>query len=222
MTRIERMSLPESVAAALREMIMTGQLQVGEPIPQDAVARDLGVSRTPMREALARLSAEGLITMEQHRPAVVRRPSLKELFDIYEMRTLLERLAAKYAARRIEDAHFATLEELLNRLDGITSPEKWAALNSEFHLTMYAAADRPRLLQVITSLRNQSDVYVRMLIASGHSDQAQSDHRCILEALRHRDESAIETATEIHLGHTRDRLLEVLGDDHSPHTTASS
>jgi DNA-binding GntR family transcriptional regulator len=122
------------VVAILREEILTGRLQGGEPVREQDVAERLGVSRTPVREAVGRLVAEGLLLKDGNRTAHVFRPSLEELLEIYEIRTPLESLAARLACESSEDGFLAELRAAGEALTSARPGLDWSAKHEEFHL----------------------------------------------------------------------------------------
>jgi DNA-binding GntR family transcriptional regulator len=193
-------------------MIVAGELAVGSRILQQELAQRLGVSRTPMREALATLQSEGLVAPDTNRQLVVCRPSLAELHEIYEIREELEALAASHAANQREPDDIRELQRILGLIDQAPSSEDWVRLNAEFHSRLYAIARRAELAKLIDSLRTRTEVYVRILVGAGNAEAAQRDHRAIVAALEEGDSEAIANLVRAHLHRTRDRVAEVLGD----------
>ena len=198
----------EFVADRIREAILSGYLKPGQKLDQNEIAELLNVSRSPVREALRRLAAEGLVRMYPHRGAVVAELSPEELEEIYFIRGVLEGLAARLAAPRMDDDRIATLRAILEELESVSDPDRWLELNRRFHHTIYQAANRPRLLSIIENLRNTSAPYILQYIASSHHmEEARESHRHILEACEKRDGPLAEEETRKHLKAVCDGVL---------------
>lgn len=211
---IERHTVGSAATDQLREMIMSGVLVEGSPLRQDDLAARLGVSRTPLREAIARLEAEGLVRTDPHRGAVVIKPSIPELREVYEIREALEVLAGELAVRNATREAVAHLSGVLDEIETASSSDEWAHLNTRFHMEMYALAHRPQLQDLIGQMRNRSEVYVRLLVAKpGRSDKAQNEHREILGALERGKADDVKDAIRRHLRSTVESLASDSGED---------
>jgi DNA-binding GntR family transcriptional regulator len=184
----------------LREAIVRGHFKPGEKLDQEEIAELLNVSRIPVRQALRTLTAEGLVKMYPHRGATVAELSREELEEIYFLRGVLEGVAARLAAPKMDDAHIAKLQAILERMDQLTDLDEWLDLNREFHNTIYEVISRPRLLEMIESLRNTSAPYIRDYIASPeYLEVTRLSHRHILEACINRDGILAQQETQKHL-----------------------
>jgi len=200
---VNRSTLADAVAQGIRQMILNGELPVGSPIRQEDLAGQLGVSRTPLREAIAKLSSEGLVVTDPHRGAVVAKPSLDELFQTYEVREALEALAGRYAAELCTPEDIATLNGVLAEFRGVTDTATWAELNTRFHMEMYAISGRGQLCQLISTMRNRTEVFVRMLVSlPDRLQKAHEGHVRILAALEARNPDATEREIRAHLSTT--------------------
>jgi DNA-binding GntR family transcriptional regulator len=178
-----RQSRTDRAVIELRAAIIEGALEPGSPLRQDRIARKLGLSHIPVREALRRLEAEGLVRIRPMCGATVAALSAREIEELSEMRGALESLALRLAAPKIGSAELRRAGEILNRMDRM-SP-RWGELNTEFHLALYAPADRPRLLQQIESLHKNIERYVIHEEKVGKGLQGtQKEHRLLLELLR--------------------------------------
>lgn len=198
--RQARRTTPNVVADVLSEAIVRGILKGGVQLRQDALAAEFGISRIPVREALRKLEAEGLVTFHPNRGAVVSELSRTEVQEIYEIRVLLESKALRLAIPDMTDATLQRTEAILRLLDKATDAVRWIELNREFHSTLYATANKPRLLQLINTLRTNVDRYVHIYISSlGNREAAQREHRQILEACRRGNQEAAVRALEQHL-----------------------
>lgn len=198
--RARRLTTAEHVADVLREAILRGVLQGGQQLQQDALAAQFGVSRIPVREALRRLDAEGLVTVYPHRGAIVSQLSVAEVEEIYEIRVTLECLALRLAIPRLTRADLDRAAAILDEIDQVDDIGRWSELNRSFHMTLYAPADRKRLLSLIATLRANVDRYHRIYISlMQHKAQSQREHRRILDACRRRRQEEAAEALERHL-----------------------
>ncbi|MEX0304728.1 MAG: GntR family transcriptional regulator, partial [Leisingera sp.] len=162
---VSRQSLPEVIASDIRERILSGELSEGETIRQEALAEEYDVSRMPIREALKRLDAEGLVQFANNRGATVTKHSLREIGEIFELRVLLEVELFREAIPRMTEADFAQCQKILDKLEDSYAADqvaKWGSLNSEYHAALYAAADRSLTNELLHRINLQSDRYVRM------------------------------------------------------------
>jgi DNA-binding GntR family transcriptional regulator len=195
-------TVTEQVYEQVRDTIRAGTLEPGQRIDQAALARRFGTSIVPVREALARLQADGLVRIVPHRGASG---------AICSMRELLEEDAARIAAPNLTDEDLARLHGLLEKMGEATLSGDFAALfvlNREFHFTIYRATRRRHLLQIIVQLWDQGDHYRR--IYTELPDRAHEEHRVILEACRRRDPDAMGITIRHHVHQTTVGLLEHL------------
>lgn len=190
----------EFVTDKLREAILRGYLKPGQKLDQNEVAELLNVSRSPVRDALRTLATEGLVEVFPHRGAVVAELSPEELEEIYFIRGVLEGLAARLAAPKMDSERIAALQSVLVKLSATTDLDRWLELNLRFHNLIYQAANRPRLLSIIENLRNTSAPYIRQYIdSSEHMEEAKISHQRILKACAARDAELAQQETEKHL-----------------------
>jgi DNA-binding GntR family transcriptional regulator len=189
----------EYVAQQIRDAIRRGEIEPGYRLDQNELAELFDVSRSPVREAIRTLAAEGLVTVYPHRGAVVAELSREELEEVVFIRSTLEGLAARLSVPSIDDQRIERLQTVLQQLDEVVEDE-WATLNREFHHTIYRAVERPRLLSFIQQLRNISAPYVRRYITSpDRLETARIGHHRIFEACQKRDGDAAEIETQKHL-----------------------
>ena len=187
---------------ALRERILRGDYPEGEPLRQDALADELGVSRIPVREALRQLEAEGLVTFNPHRGAVVSSLSLDEINELFELRAdieceLLTRAIPRTTKEQLERAT-DVLDEFQEALDA-GEATRWGPLNWHFHAALYAPAERKFTMGVLQKLHQHSDRYFRMQVLLAHGGmRANEEHRAIANAVRGRD---IASATQLMRAH---------------------
>ena len=188
------------VADRLREEIQHGTLPAGARLRQNDVAQRFGVSTTPVREAFAQLQAEGLVRVDPHRGAVVFHPTVDDVLEFYEIREALESLAVAHAIPNLRPDVARDLEGLIERMRKTEDARKWLRLNDQFHLRLYEAAGRPRLSNLIDTLRHASAPYIHMFVASRPpSQRANEEHREILDACVRGDAAGARRAIRNHL-----------------------
>jgi DNA-binding GntR family transcriptional regulator len=210
---IQFQTVADAATAALRELIVNGELVEDTPLRQDELAERLGISRTPLREAITRLAAEGLVRTDRYKGAIVRRPTAAELREVYEIREVLECFAGRLATEHVTPEDVDALDRVLNAFERASSTEEWARLNTRFHMDMYAISGRSQLVELISTMRNRSEFYVRVLVTSpGRADKAEQDHREILAALEKRDADEVERAIREHLRHTVEAVTDALNE----------
>ncbi len=188
---IQRQTIAGMTVDALRERILRGDYPEGVPLRQDALADELGVSRIPVREALRQLEAEGLVTFNPHRGAVVSSLSLGEIDELFELRAdiecdLLRRAIPKMTSEQLDRAT-DVLDEFESALKA-GEAARWGPLNWHFHAALYAPASRNFTMGVLQKLHQHSDRYFRMqvLLARG-GERANEEHRAIAAAARKKD-----------------------------------
>ncbi len=206
-----RASTPDLIAATLRTAILQGRYRANEPLRQDTLARDLGVSKIPLREALVQLKAEGLVTLLPKRGAVVSQLSSAEVAEIYTMRVALETVALERAVPRLSPADLIRARGVLEIIDCETDRAQWGELNWEFHATLYQAAQMPLLLQTIQTLHNNVHRYLIIYLdrLSGLG-QSQKQHWDLLAACRKKDLSRAKAILETHLAQACENLVSYL------------
>ena len=172
----------------LRNAIMTGAFDEGAPIRQDEIATLFNVSKIPVREALKQLEAEGFVTFQRNRGAIVARLTEPEIAEIFEVRAILESNAIRLSIPKMTDLDLDEAKEHCNAFDRETDVSRWADLNWTFHSSLYKAAERPYLLQMIQTVNARVERYLRLqLTISGGHELAASEHALILAACQDRD-----------------------------------
>lgn len=190
----------EYVAKQLREAILRAELKPGERLDQSKIARQLKVSRTPVRNALLILSNEGLVEMSPHVGAVVSEITPEEIEEIFFIRGVLEGIAARLAAERMGDEDLSRLRDTLEDLDAADDVGEWLMHNRRFHFQIYELARRPRLLSLIASIHDLTLPYSHRYIGSDeHRQIARAGHHRLLEACEGRDGRLAEKATKEHM-----------------------
>ncbi len=194
---------------ALRRAITTGSLAPGEPIRQDAVAAELGVSRVPLREALKTLAAEGQVIYRPHRGYAVAELSLDDLLEVYRLRGLLESDAVAVAAGRFTDADLTVIGEAARDVERAAEAADLVGMitaNRRFHFALLEPCAMPRMLRMVRTLWDATDAYRAVYYNTAtNRDRVRAEHDAILQA-----------ATESHA----DRLVTLL-HDHRLHAIAA-
>ncbi len=155
-------STSEIITLHLRDAIVAGHFAEDEPIRQDDIARQFNVSKIPVREALKRLEAEGLVMFQRNRGAMVTRISDAELAQMFEVRMLLEDKLLRLAIPNMTEATFARAELICQEFVGEDDVGRWAELNWELHACLYEPAQRPFLISMVRSVNDKLERYLRM------------------------------------------------------------
>ncbi|MDD2421619.1 MAG: GntR family transcriptional regulator [Heliobacteriaceae bacterium] len=207
--------LRDIVFENLREAIKTGVLKPGERLMEIQLAEELGVSRTPVREAIRKLEQEEFIVMVPRKGAYVASVSVKDITDVFEVRAALEALAAGLAAQRVTDAELDTMERLLVRHSSSTEDENLGSMvvgDIDFHDLVYRASRNRRLMTIINNLREQLQRFrTTSLGHPGRMKEALDEHRKMVEAISDRNVELAQTLAWEHIENAEDRLLEAMG-----------
>lgn len=195
------------VADRIRDRILRGSFKPGARLDQVLIAEELNVSRSPVREALRMLDAEGLITSIPNKGAVVTERSLAELKELYFTRSLIEGIAAERAVPHIKQKTLDKLDAILYSATRLSDHGDLLTLNNEFHLLIYRSFPQPFIIQIIQQLRNMAAPYNSLYLdTDGNIQQAWADHRKIFDACVNRDPQKVRLETQKHL----DRVCESL------------
>ena len=198
-------ALYEDVAEALRQRIYSRELAPGSWIDEMRLAEQYGISRTPLREALKVLAAEGLVTMKVRRGAYVTEVSEADLNEVYHLLGLLESDAAADVARNASDAQLAQLQALHAELEAAQGSDDFYALNVRFHARLLEIANNRRREQMVNDLRKlMKMVRISSLHKTGRIAQSLQEHRDLLDALRQRDPEAAAQRMRAHFLQGRD------------------
>jgi DNA-binding GntR family transcriptional regulator len=193
-----------AVIDELRRAMLTGQLPPGTRLVQADIARSLRVSVTPVREALRDLVAEGFVDFDAFRGATVHAPSLAELEEIYEIRTLLAPTAVRESVVRITDSELATAEGLTRQMEETVDRAEWVELNRRFHRTLLEAGRRIHLQEVLNRMSDLSTFYVAVSLgtSAGPRKRGDRDHAALIKAYRRRDAAKAVAITLKHIDET--------------------
>jgi DNA-binding GntR family transcriptional regulator len=199
------------IADALRADILRGKLQGGQPLKQDEIAAQFGVSKIPVREALVQLKAEGLVNFYPNRGAFVSELSAAEADEIYVMRIALEKEVLARAISNLTVAHFKHAGEILAAIDHEENIAKWGELNWDFHATLYSPAELPRIMEIIQTLHTNIARYLVLYLAGlDYQKKSQREHRALLQACRAGDVEKAKDILEEHLRSASTHLVRFL------------
>ncbi len=212
--------LRELVLDAIREAIIDGSLKPRERLMEIQLAEELGVSRTPIREALRKLELEGFIVMVPRKGAYVADISFKDIADVYEIRAALEGLAASLAAERITDEELDEMERcLVGKAEAIANHdmEKLVEADTRFHDAIYRASRNDRLTSMINNLREQIQRFrATSLSVPGRMYQSLEEHRTIIEAIQSRDSQLARQVAYEHIENAENIMMESMKKDGLP------
>ena len=203
--------LREVVCETLRDAIRRGVLKPGERLMEIQLAEELGVSRTPVREAIRKLELEGYVIMMPRRGTYVANLSIRDVNEVFEIRTSLESLASGLAAERITDEELDHLQRLLVQIGMYIEQgdiEKIVEVDTEFHGLLYQASRNQRLIGIISNLREQLTQFRKTSMSfPGRLKATLEEHRAIVDAIAQGDVKAAQTAAEHHMEKSEQTLL---------------
>lgn len=209
--------LREMVFESLREAINLGRLRPGERLMEIQLAEEMGVSRTPVREAIRKLELEGFVAMVPRKGAYVAGISVKDIVDVFEIRASLEALAAGLAAERITDEEMELLERSLVEISEFSTDENIKAIvdgDINFHDIIYKASRNQRLVQIITHLQEQIHRFrMTSLSQPGRTKIALDEHKSIVEAISDRNVELAQQLAREHIENAEQSLLNVMREE---------
>lgn len=207
-------SASDVIFDSLREAIVEGTLRDGDLLRQDQIATMFNVSRIPVREALARLEEQGLVTNQRYKGAVVTSLSLDEISEMFEFRALLEGEIIRQAVDVISDDTLAQAKDYADQFARVTDSSLWGNLNRQFHYTLYKDCKKPYHLQVVSNALDNVSRYLRaQLVLTSGIERARKEHAGILDAAIHRDSQAASELTRAHILGASQSLIEFLERD---------
>lgn len=203
--------ISDQIAAGLRAKILKGEIKSGQPLRQDEIAAQFGVSKIPVREALVQLKAEGLVDLNPNRGAVVSELSAAEADEIYVMRIALETVVLARAIPHLTVSTLQQAEGILDAIDRESDQVQWGELNWSFHAILYAPAHMPRLLETIQTLHvNVARYLILYLSELDYQSASQKEHRAILAACRFGQIELAAHLLELHLRAASQQLITFL------------
>lgn len=199
-------SLSSRVFHTIRENILSGKYNTSEELKEKSIGEELGVSRTPVREALRQLELEGLVTIIPNKGAYVVGISQKDIRDIYEIRSRLEGLCAKWAAKYITKEQLDELEENIYLSDFHSSKgnsEQVVELDNKFHEILYNASGSKELRHVLLDFHHYVQRVRKITLADPtRAVESNEEHRKIVEALKIHDAEEAEQLANKHMMNT--------------------
>ena len=214
-TTLDRRTLWQRVHEHLRDEIISGGLTPGTVLHEIALARSLGVSRGPIREALGRLATEGLVTIRPRRGAVVRALSSEEFIEAYQVREALEMMAVRLAVPRLTAEDLAAMERLIEEMAlraEAGDVQGFFEANAAFHQCFFEVAGNSMLAELYQQLRGQIDRHrLRSLELRGDLRRSIAEHGAILSAAEAGD---VERAVHLTSEHIRVPQIRLLVEDH--------
>lgn len=220
----ENQALAVGIASRLRDAILAGYFGPGEQLREEPLARSMGVSRGPVREALLRLEREGLVVVRRNRGAFVAQLSARDLEEVYTLRLAIERLAMQRVARLATAEQLARLQEIVDQMaaadaeaPGISEQDA-AGFDLRFHDLIYAASDHRRLSEAWANLRPQVHILLlnRNVAREDFREFLVKGHQWLVDALRDRDEDRATRTIEDHLRGSYERVVAGYGTRTSP------
>ncbi|SKC58543.1 GntR family transcriptional regulator [Maledivibacter halophilus] len=204
--------LREIVFEHLRKCILSGELEPGERLMELQLAESLGVSRTPVREAIRKLELEGLVEMVARKGAYVADVSIKDILDILEVRMFLEGLAAYLAAERMTDKEIDKLKEILKKFEDeldIMEKEDIIQLDIKFHDMIVKGSQNNKLMHIVQGLQEQFQRF-RIIYFNEYNEyeDIKKYHRAIFDAIRERDSKKAQEYAQTHVEMIEESIIK--------------
>lgn len=208
--RVERLAgvirptAQDVVATTLRRAIVAGEFPGGTPLVLSELAEQMGVSTTPVREAVRRLASEGLVDIVSFRSAMVHMPTDDEVNEVYRLRLLLEPMAMSMSVERISKAELDNADKIRHQMESTSDVGDWVVLNHDFHGVLADGAHSPILASLLATLRDAASIIVGMSIRAEPAQMTDGnrDHAAIMDAFRVGDAEQVVKLTELHLNST--------------------
>lgn len=211
------MPLRDVIFDTLRDAIVSGELKPGERLMEVSLAEKMGVSRTPVREAVRRLEMEGLVTMVPRKGTHVAQLSVKDIMDVLEVRAALDKLATELAANRIKSDNMRQLENIHKQYTSCLTKENIPGAikkDVEFHQVIYSASGNNKLINVAGNLREQ--IYrFRVLYMKDFSnaEEVLKEHQAILKALQGNNSNMAGKLAEEHIKHQQQTIIQKMENE---------
>ncbi len=218
MESLEMMPTRVRITSILKKAIFSGEWKSGDELSLTAVAEQLGVSRTPVREAFQTLAAEGLITLRMNKGAIVNQIDQKFIADNFEMRMLLESEAAARAAERGMDTSklMDRLQYMNTHMDSL-SKEDYEKLNQDIHISIWNAADNKKLESYLMELWNGPSTGHSIPEIALHYQKSTAEHIEILHCIEAHDPTGARNAMNKHIQRSQDNVMRAMGFSTSDH-----
>ena len=200
---------------ALRDAIIRGEIEEGEPLRQDSIAQMFNVSRIPVREAMQRLEAQGLVISERYKGVVVASLSFEQITEIFEFRALVEPSVIEMAVPLMSEASLAKAQDYCDAFAAEDDPLRWGDLNRRFHTALYIDCDKPYYLSVVAKSNDLVERYVRLVLyLTQGMRNAVAEHQAILDACKARRPKLAAELTRNHITTAGKTLVGYLREHH--------
>lgn len=215
----EYQSISDIIYRKLRDQIFSGEYQVGQRLKERDLAKQLNISRTPIREAFMRLENEGLIVSQPRRGVIVKGITKEDITEIYSIRCSLECLAVETAIDRITDQEIKKLQEINARMRKclemeIVSMEEVRGLSKKFNNALYEASKMPRLIKNIQMYSGyMSNIKQYLMPSKDRWIKDLKDHEAIVEAISEKNKEMAEALVKTHVHYAMKSLLDQYGQD---------
>lgn len=218
LSETDRRTAREQVYRTLRRAILGGALEGGSRLVQSEVAEALGVSTTPVREALRDLASEGLVKFDDYKGAVVQQPTLVDIREIYRLRIILEPVGIRGSLEHLTAEDMERAVDLQHRMDQEDNLGVWVELNNEFH-SVFDDARSPRLNAILRHLRDSAALVVGLSNRArpGLVVASNRQHHLLLEACRRRDAEAAAQIMERHVRETLEAMERYFAESTEAH-----
>jgi len=206
--------LRDIVFDALKDAILKGRLKPGERLMEVQLAEEMGVSRTPVREAIRKLELEGLVVMVPRKGAYVSGLTLKDAAEVFEIRGSLEGLAAALAAERITEEEVKCLDRILIEISKASEKgdaETIIQKDMEFHQILFSASRNERLAQIINNLKEQIDRFrIQSFTNPARVKNVVTEHKAIIDAIKQGNAESAEKLAKAHIYEVEYNVMEML------------
>jgi DNA-binding GntR family transcriptional regulator len=213
MDKIPLKSLHQEVVDRIYEMIRKGELKMGQKIVENELSSLMGISRTPLREAIRALSSEGLVELKPNKGAFVVEPSVDEICDMFEAMSIFEGACTKTAVKKMTEKDLKKLEELHEQLEqhyADTDQEAYITVNNKFHTYIQEILQNNTINNLINVLRKRILLFrYRQLYLKNRFNESIKEHRDIIKSFRDRDAEAAEHLMQIHLINQCEALVNI-------------
>jgi|TARA_A100001391_G_scaffold86805_1_gene57123 DNA-binding GntR family transcriptional regulator len=200
---------------ALRDAIIRGEIEEGEPLRQDTIAQMFNVSRIPVREAMQRLEAQGLVLSERYKGVVVASLSHDQITEIFQFRALVEPTVIELAVPLMSEESLKAAQHYCDAFAAETDPLRWGDLNRDFHTALYKDSDKKFFLTMIDKTNDLVERYVRLVLyLTQGMRSAIEEHQAILDACKARKPELAAELTRQHIDQAGKALVGYLRDHH--------